>query len=415
MSLEEQKKHLENLLEIRKQQLELRDKEMKELTRYIQLLEGRDPELAVPAQKETQGNIGHLEDVIVLSDSDESDAEPAHEQHSDAPRRCPPRTARPRRQVYVEIPVTKRDRVSAKTRPGLTRHGARNEQVSCVEPPSSNMAACTALYQKLLDDARVYSMNLEALVPTDILSITISECSMLLHCNRGSHYTEKPKFCKNFLFLYEKSQALAPKLPGGAGLFLSIQPKDFAWPAEERLFFTSVARGPKQYLGQYKLMDLPNPRLSRENWLALPDAAQDLWVRRIASSKIPSVQRMRTRVVLRDWWQAEPSESEVNRAFQDKNREEPMQQVIRRALDNGKENLYVWGMQCVGYDIPFMELIRDKMEIDDALRAQIRDSSADLENANAPSSSGTSHKRKHSKHSLDGDSEDDSDYVPAHY
>ncbi|TFY64467.1 hypothetical protein EVG20_g5931 [Dentipellis fragilis] len=418
MSLVEQRRHLEKLLEIRKQQLELKDEEMQELTRYVSLLESRIPEPAAQVQNEKQGDERAAE-VIEISDSDESDAEPAHAQHRDAPRKYPPRTARPRRQVYVEIPVTNCNKTTAKTRPNPSRHSAGNGVPSASlgdlsrPRPSKDSSLSIVLGRKVLREAFVFSLCLD--IPAALRCIPTSKSFLRRHFHWRITTSERPSSDKNFLFLHEGSQALAPKQPGEAGFYLSMRPKDPAWPSVEKLFVASATHGLNYYLGQYKLMDLPNPRLSQKQWLALSHATQDKWIQRIVSSKVPFVQRMRVRIALRDSRREEPTEEEIDRALQITEREESMWHAIRRAFDTGKENLYAWGMQCVGYDIAFVELVRARMEMEDAVRAQRGDIDAGLEDPDAPSSSsGTNHKRKRPEHSLDGDSEDDSDYMPTH-
>ncbi|KAH9949174.1 hypothetical protein B0H21DRAFT_820363 [Amylocystis lapponica] len=157
----------------------------------------------------------------------------------------------------------------------------------------------------------------------------------------------------DFAFLSLDYNPHAPTKPGHSGLFFSSSPASGQWSTIERVF-VRVHSGIWIYCGQYKMR--PSWSLATGEFKEQDEKVKKTWCRQIL------VKGWGASVRLGVWTRREYGREPTKADFADPDVHKRISaeltwQDISHAYESGEEQIGVWTMQCVGYDVEFQRFL----------------------------------------------------------
>lgn len=156
----------------------------------------------------------------------------------------------------------------------------------------------------------------------------------------------------------------APLNPGDPGLYFIECAASGAWPEIQRVFVKTCTK-PKalwKHMGYYRMT--PSESLSCEEFSRQPNIIKQTWANGILDKGWGCP--VWTRIWLRRQNHGEPSPEEVEEICSNKLRLAEIKKTLRwqeisEAYVRGDEELGVWCMKCVGYDVEFQHSLVDNV------------------------------------------------------
>ncbi|TFK91350.1 hypothetical protein K466DRAFT_327135 [Polyporus arcularius HHB13444] len=160
----------------------------------------------------------------------------------------------------------------------------------------------------------------------------------------------------NFLFPKFEMQPNLPYAFGMPGLLYSASfMRD--WKEGRQKLFVGLREGHVWYVGDYVLDR--GLALSAEEYRAWPKEMKFKWATYIRTTK--KHRDIKVGIVMRRELNREPTEVELASAVGDKNKYDDLRDSeIIQAYEEGREVMNVWRMQCVGFDVKFLQAIHEK-------------------------------------------------------
>ncbi|KAI0645754.1 hypothetical protein C8Q79DRAFT_713128 [Trametes meyenii] len=144
----------------------------------------------------------------------------------------------------------------------------------------------------------------------------------------------------------------APRKPGDPGVFFLAKPEPL-WPDGPQKLMVGLGDAQFCYMGEYSFtMTYP---MSPQEFKALPDKIRRRWGRNLCQD--PHHRELRARLFLRDRFGRIASENEVAKALATTDIYKIEPNKIVEAYETGFIVMYVWNMECIGYDEGFARRI----------------------------------------------------------
>ncbi|KAH9949163.1 hypothetical protein B0H21DRAFT_156507 [Amylocystis lapponica] len=193
----------------------------------------------------------------------------------------------------------------------------------------------------------------------------------------------------DFAFLRRDYNPHAPTKPGHSGLWFSSAAAG-KWPKIQRVF-VRMRSGLWIHCGFYKLK--PSWSLTTDEFKKQEKKVKETWCRRILVPTTDWGVGVRVRVWTRREYGREPTKADfANPDVHKRVIAELRWQDISNAYENGEEQIGVWTMQCVGYDVEFQRFLVANQPIWRAMKAEAKENKGKKLKAQTFSKAGTKRK-----------------------
>ncbi|KAI0066747.1 hypothetical protein BV25DRAFT_1988468 [Artomyces pyxidatus] len=183
----------------------------------------------------------------------------------------------------------------------------------------------------------------------------------------GLKSPDRPKQTRGMQALYidRTLSPHAPPGPGRPGVVFRVS-RDAQLPAHDNVFVGAGQHSAHQYCGSYTAAKAA--KVPAREWRALPHKAQNVWVSRLQD--LAAGRELRARIALRALLGYEPTLDEVMGNLELAST--VSRKMLKEALDAGEENLYVYGLKCIAYDVALQKRLVDAMVFDDVEQSTSR-------------------------------------------
>ncbi|TDL18402.1 hypothetical protein BD410DRAFT_753288 [Rickenella mellea] len=167
---------------------------------------------------------------------------------------------------------------------------------------------------------------------------------------------------EQFMCLIKEFNPHAPTLPGAPGLFFG-DGEYLEWPQDSERVFTRTGPAEWLYQGDYELVRCDS--LTPGEYCSLDKTARDTWSKGAISSASWGM-ATRARIMLRKELKRKPKTGEVKAKIAFLKANEHLDTITAEEVDaaysSGKEDIAIWAMKCVGYDVEFQRTLIERFD-----------------------------------------------------